>query len=161
MMVITRVPVFLGAILWFDPRREHSSVPTAVLPAAARRTCQGWPRLRGHPLGLGLDRPEHGGRLDRSGAGGCWHLDGDADGGGPIRNAPAGSGFGGECVHRVIIVEPRCASTAPCRQKPRSTPVELDTVSRFPTSIGLTGSGNGKRAHPVSSAQTRHSINHC
>jgi hypothetical protein len=63
-----------GAILWFDPRREHSSVPTAVLAAAARRACQGWPRLRGHPLGLGLDRPEHGGRLDWSGlaAAGIW-----------------------------------------------------------------------------------------
>jgi hypothetical protein len=53
-------------------RKNHlqkggESVPTAVLTAAARRACPGWPRLRGHPFGLGLDRPEHGGRLDWSG----------------------------------------------------------------------------------------------
>src|SRR5258706_158884 len=60
-------PFSWGSILWFDPRREHSSVPTAVLTAAARRACQGWPRLRGHPLGLGLDWPEHGGMLIGSG----------------------------------------------------------------------------------------------
>jgi hypothetical protein len=53
------------------PRHRHSSAPTAVLTAAARRVCQGWPRLRGHPLGLGLDRPEHCGRLDWSGG---WRL---------------------------------------------------------------------------------------
>ena len=51
----------------FDPRREHSSVPTAIVTAAARRVCQGWPRLRGHPSGLGLDGPEHGGTLDCAG----------------------------------------------------------------------------------------------
>jgi hypothetical protein len=55
---------FCWSILWFDPRREHSSVPTANPAAAERRDCQGWPRLRGHPLGLGLDWPEHGGMLD-------------------------------------------------------------------------------------------------
>jgi hypothetical protein len=47
----------LGSILWFDPRREHSSVPTANPAAAARRACQGWPRLRGHPKGLALTGP--------------------------------------------------------------------------------------------------------
>ena len=57
----------LGFILWFDPRREHSSVPTADTAAAARRACQGWPRLRGHPQGPGLDWPEHGGMLIGSG----------------------------------------------------------------------------------------------
>jgi hypothetical protein len=46
----------LAAILLFDPRREHSSAPTANLRAAARRACQGWPRLRGHPNGLALCR---------------------------------------------------------------------------------------------------------
>src|SRR4029077_3461945 len=102
------------AILWFDPRREHSFVPTAVLTAVARRACQGWPRLRGHPFGLGLDRREHGGRLDWSWAGGCGHLDGDAADGGGLS--------------------------------------ELATVSRFPTSIGLKGSGNGKHTRSVSSA---------
>src|ERR1700680_251389 len=35
--------------------------------AAARRACQGWPRLRGHPEGLGLDWPEHGGMMIGSG----------------------------------------------------------------------------------------------
>jgi hypothetical protein len=34
------------------------------IPAnAARRACQGWPRLRGHPKGLGPDWPEHDGTL--------------------------------------------------------------------------------------------------
>jgi hypothetical protein len=59
----------LGRILWFDPRREHSSIPTANSAAAARRACQGWPRLSRPPAGLGLDWPEHGGILDRNGAG--------------------------------------------------------------------------------------------
>ena len=54
------------SVLLFDPRCEHSSVPTAIVAAGARRVCQGWPRLRGHPLGLGLDRPEHAGTLDRA-----------------------------------------------------------------------------------------------
>jgi hypothetical protein len=58
----------VGSILWFDPRRGHSSVPTANPPAAARRAGQGWPPLRRPPEGLGLDRPEHGGKLDRIGA---------------------------------------------------------------------------------------------
>jgi hypothetical protein len=44
-------------ILLFDPRREHSSAPTASLAAAARRAYQGWPRLRGHPKGLALIGP--------------------------------------------------------------------------------------------------------
>jgi hypothetical protein len=62
----------LGSILWFDPRREHSSVPTALisqLPRAGavkvgRRSaiaaCSTVCRPR-------LDRPEHGGMLDRLG----------------------------------------------------------------------------------------------
>lgn len=57
-------------ILWFDPRREHSSIPTATRHAAARRACQGWPRLARTPAGLGLDRPEHAGIIDRIGHGG-------------------------------------------------------------------------------------------
>jgi hypothetical protein len=55
------------SILWFDPRREHSSSRPPNPAAAARRACQGWPRLRGHPLGRGLDWPEHGGTLIGSG----------------------------------------------------------------------------------------------
>src|SRR6516225_10039819 len=47
-------PSDAGAILWFDPRREHSSVPTAKS------------RSR-HAQGLGLDWPEHGGMLIGSG----------------------------------------------------------------------------------------------
>jgi hypothetical protein len=63
-----RVPAqSIGSILWFDPRREHSS---ARLSAAARRACQGWPRLSRPPEGLGLDWPEHGGILNRIGAAG-------------------------------------------------------------------------------------------
>src|ERR1700674_3515571 len=57
----------LGSILWFDPRREHSSIP----PAKPRsRRAQGLSRLAASsrpPEGLGLDWPEHGGTLDRLG----------------------------------------------------------------------------------------------
>jgi hypothetical protein len=56
-----------GAILWFDPRREHSSVPTAK---SRSRRAQGLSRLAASsrpPEGLGLDWPEHDGTLDRSG----------------------------------------------------------------------------------------------
>src|SRR5271157_6498037 len=57
----------LGSILWFDPRREHSSVPTAK---SRSRRAQGLSRLAASsrpPEGLGLDRPEHGGMLIGSG----------------------------------------------------------------------------------------------
>jgi hypothetical protein len=60
--------VLFGAILWFDPRREHSSVPTAK---SRSRRAQGLSRLAASsrpPKGLGLDWPEHGGTLDRIGA---------------------------------------------------------------------------------------------
>src|SRR5262249_60608620 len=112
MMVITRVPVFLGP--FFGPPRAASILPSRpqFSQPPARRACQGWPRLRGHPLGLGLDRPEHGGRLDWSGAGGCGHLDGHAANGGGLS--------------------------------------EVATVSGFPTSIGLEGSGNGETIRPLS-----------
>jgi hypothetical protein len=56
-----------GAILWFDPRREHSSVPTVQ---SHGRRAQGLSRLAASsrpPEGLGLDWPEHGGILDRIG----------------------------------------------------------------------------------------------
>ena len=55
------------SILWFDPRREHSSVPTAK---SRSRRAQGLSRLAASsrpPEGLGLDWPEHGGTLDRYG----------------------------------------------------------------------------------------------
>src|ERR1700676_3660709 len=64
-------PYSVGSILWFDPRREHSSVPTAK---SHSRRAQGLSRLAASsrpPEGLGLDWPEHGGILDRTGAGGC------------------------------------------------------------------------------------------
>jgi hypothetical protein len=64
---LLRARFSLGSILWFDPRRGRSSVPTATLAAVASRACQVWPRLRGPPVGLGLDWPEHGGMLDRFG----------------------------------------------------------------------------------------------
>src|SRR5712691_8706869 len=66
--------VLFGAILWFDPRREHSSVPTAE---SRSRRAQGLSRLAASsrpPEGLGLDWPEHGGILDRIGAGGACHI---------------------------------------------------------------------------------------
>src|SRR5258707_13762225 len=66
----------VGSILWFDPRREHSSVPT-VKPHSRR--AQGLSRLAASsrpPAGLGLDWPEHGGTLDRIGAGGAHHIAG-------------------------------------------------------------------------------------
>src|SRR5580704_17689181 len=64
----------LGRILWFDPRREHSSIPTAN---SRSRRAQGLSRLAASsrpPAGLGLDWPEHGGILDRIGAGGAHHI---------------------------------------------------------------------------------------
>jgi hypothetical protein len=64
----------LQSILWFDPRREHSFVPTARSHAVARRACQGWPRLSRPPEGLGLDWPEHGGILDRIETAGARHI---------------------------------------------------------------------------------------
>src|SRR5712691_11075850 len=68
--------VLFGAILWFDPRREHSSIPTAE---SCSRRAQGLSRLAASsrpPEGLGLDWPEHGGILDRIGAGGARHIKG-------------------------------------------------------------------------------------
>ena len=64
----------LGRILWFDPRREYSSIPTAK---SRSRRAQGLSRLAASsrpPAGLGLDWPEHGGILDRIGAGGAHHI---------------------------------------------------------------------------------------
>jgi hypothetical protein len=56
-----------GSILWFDPRREHSSIPTAK---SRSRRAQGLSRLAASsrpPEALGLDWPEHGGTLHRLG----------------------------------------------------------------------------------------------
>ncbi len=47
------------------PRRWCCWVPTAHFTAAARRGSQGWPRFARPPQRLGLDRPEHGGMIDR------------------------------------------------------------------------------------------------
>src|SRR6516165_3422262 len=47
--------------------RDYAMSRPPDLAAAARSACQGWPRLRGHPQGLGLDWPEHGGMLIGSG----------------------------------------------------------------------------------------------
>jgi hypothetical protein len=52
---------FLGPILLFGPRREHSSVPATTFVAAAR---QGLSRLAQPPEGLGFDSHEHGGTLE-------------------------------------------------------------------------------------------------
>src|SRR5580658_9289650 len=67
----------VGSILWFDPRREHSSIRPPNLAAVARRACQGWPRLRGHPKGLALTGPSTAARSIGSGleaAGNCAGL---------------------------------------------------------------------------------------
>jgi hypothetical protein len=64
----------LGRILWFDPRREYSSIPTAK---SRSRRAQGLSRLAASsrpPAGLGLDWHEHGGILNRIGAGGAHHI---------------------------------------------------------------------------------------
>jgi hypothetical protein len=45
----------------------RDSVPTTTLAAAARRACQDWPSLRGHPEGLALTGPSTASRLSRSG----------------------------------------------------------------------------------------------
>ena len=59
------------SILWFDPRREHSSAPTAKsLGRRAQGPVKAGRVFRGPPEGLGLDWPEHGGILDRIGAAG-------------------------------------------------------------------------------------------
>ena len=66
-----------GSILLFDPRREHSSVPTAKWHS---RCAEGLSRLAASsrpPAGLGLDWPEHSGTLDRIGAGGAHHVIGN------------------------------------------------------------------------------------
>jgi len=47
--------------------RDYAMSRPPDTAAAARRACQGWPRLRGHPQGLGLDWPEHGGMMIGSG----------------------------------------------------------------------------------------------
>ena len=62
---------FLAGILWFGPRREHSSVPAAKSRSSR---AQGLSRLAASslpPEGLGLDGAEHGGILNRTGAGGA------------------------------------------------------------------------------------------
>jgi len=74
MICIDGVFLFGWSILWFDPRREHSSVPTAK---SHSRRAEGLSRLAASsrpPEGLGLDWPEHGGTLDWIGAGGCGKL---------------------------------------------------------------------------------------
>jgi hypothetical protein len=71
---IVRFLALSGRILWFDPRREYSSIPTAN---SRSRRAQGLSRLAASsrpPAGLGLDWPEHGGILDRIGAGGAHHI---------------------------------------------------------------------------------------
>src|ERR1700683_5099226 len=63
-----------GRILWFDPRREYSSIPTA---SSRSRRAQGLSRVAASsrpPAGLGLDWHEHGGILNRIGAGGAHHI---------------------------------------------------------------------------------------
>jgi hypothetical protein len=54
--------------LLFDPRREHlPSRPQKIAAARAQGQSRAGRVSRGHPSGLGLDWPEHGGKLGRSG----------------------------------------------------------------------------------------------
>src|SRR5215831_11230043 len=63
-----RLPLLFGGHSLVRPALRAFFRPDRRCPTPPRgRACQGWPRLRGHPLGLGLDRPEHGGKLDGSG----------------------------------------------------------------------------------------------
>ena len=65
-----KLPVFLLSLgPFFGSTRAASILPPRPpkLAAAARRACQGWPRLSRPPAGLGLDGPEHGGMLIGSG----------------------------------------------------------------------------------------------
>src|SRR5215471_13403274 len=59
-----RLPLLFGGHSLVRPALRAFFRPDRRCPTPPpRRACQGWPRLRGHPLGLGLDWPEHGGRL--------------------------------------------------------------------------------------------------
>jgi hypothetical protein len=54
--------------LLFDPRREHLPVPTTENRSRSRAgAVKAGRAARGHPSGLGLDWPEHGGKIGWSG----------------------------------------------------------------------------------------------
>jgi hypothetical protein len=64
----------LAAIPWFDPAPRTFFHPDRNAPS---RRAQDLSRLAASPRtpeGLGLDRPEHAGMLDRIGYGGRWYL---------------------------------------------------------------------------------------
>src|SRR5215831_7574885 len=64
-----RLPLLFGGHSLVRPALRAFFRPDRRCPTPPRaRACQGWPRLRGHPLGLGLDWPEHRGMLHRSGS---------------------------------------------------------------------------------------------
>src|ERR1700732_5526530 len=58
-------------ILWFGPRRSHSSVPTRALTRLPRAVAVKDGRFLRPPEGLVLDGREHGGRLGGGGGDGC------------------------------------------------------------------------------------------
>jgi len=69
-MTKDRHQVALQFILLFDPRAEHSSVPTATIRAVARSGGQGWPLFAATASAARsvLDGREHDGTLPRVGA---------------------------------------------------------------------------------------------
>src|SRR5215467_5420050 len=62
-LALRHVVLRFGGILWFGPRRSHSSVPTRALMRLPRAVAVKDGRVRRPPEGLVLDGGEHGGRL--------------------------------------------------------------------------------------------------
>jgi hypothetical protein len=118
-----------GRILWFDPRREYSSIPTAN---SRSRRAQGLSRLAASsrpPAGLGLDWPEHGGILDRIGAGGAHHIVGKFK---PLvlGEIHAAGDNTAEAGWRLPPSHPRCTMMAPRRTILRTSPIPACNAAR-------------------------------
>ena len=62
-LALRHVVLRFRGILWFDPRRSYSSVPTRALTRLPRAVAVKDGRLLRPPEGLVLDGREHGGRL--------------------------------------------------------------------------------------------------
>jgi hypothetical protein len=62
-LALRHVILRFGGILWFGPRRTHSSVPTRALTRLPRAVAVKDGRFLRPPKGLVLDGREHGGRL--------------------------------------------------------------------------------------------------
>ena len=62
-LALRHVALRFRGILWFGPRRSHSSVPTRALTRLRRAVAVKDGRFLRPPEGLVLDGREHGGRL--------------------------------------------------------------------------------------------------